>query len=62
MSGMLLSLLAVADAATLTRWFDALAADGRVITPLEQCPWGDIGGTVVYHYGIRWLIGFRPEG
>lgn len=61
MSGMFLSLLGTADAATLTRWFDALAAGGRVITPLERRPWGDYDGTLVDRYGIRWLIGYHPE-
>ncbi len=61
MSGMFLSLLGTADAATLTRWFGALAAGGRVITPLERRPWGDYDGTLVDRYGIRWLIGYHPE-
>ena len=61
MGGMFLSLLGTADAATLTRWFDALAAGGRVITPLEKRPWGDYDGTLVDRYGIRWLIGYHPE-
>lgn len=61
MSGMFLSLLGTADAATLTRWFDALAAGGRVIAPLERRPWGDYDGTLVDRYGIRWLIGYHPE-
>ncbi|MFS0854102.1 VOC family protein [Microbacterium sp. 179-I 3D4 NHS] len=61
MGGMFLSLLGTADPGTLTRWFDALAADGRVITPLETRPWGDVDGTLVDRYGIRWLIGFPPE-
>jgi len=61
MSGMFLSLLGTADAATLTRWFDALAAQGRVLSALEKRPWGDVDGMVVDRYGIRWLIGFHPE-
>lgn len=61
MSGMFLSLLGTADAATLTRWFDALAAQGRVLSALEKRPWGDVDGMVVDRFGIRWLIGFHPE-
>lgn len=61
MSGMFLSLLGTADAATLTRWFDALAAQGRVLSALEKRPWGDVDGMVVDRYGIRWLIGFHPD-
>jgi len=61
MSGMFLSLLGTADAATLTRWFDALAADGRVLDAMHERPWGGVDGTVVDRYGIRWLIGYEPE-
>lgn len=62
MSGMFLSLLGTADGATLTRWFEQLAAGGRVIDALQARPWGDVDGTLVDRYGVRWLIGFRPEG
>lgn len=61
MSGMFLALLGTADAATLTRWFDALAEGGRVVDALQQRPWGDFDGTVTDRYGIRWLIGYHPE-
>ncbi len=59
MSGMFLALLGTTDASTLTGWFDALAASGQVIDPLQQRPWGDYDGTVTDRYGIRWLIGFQ---
>lgn len=61
MGGMFFSLLGTADADTLTRWFDALAAEGRVISPLTTRPWGDVDGSLVDRYGIRWLIGCHPE-
>lgn len=61
MSGMFLSLLGTADAMTLTGWFDLLAADGTVLAPLQERPWGDYDGQVIDRYGIRWLIGFHPE-
>ena len=61
MNGMYLSLLGTADAATLARWFDALADGGRAITPLQRRPWGDVDGTLIDRYGIRWLIGYHPE-
>jgi PhnB protein len=57
--GACFSLLGTADAATLTRWFDALAVGGRVDEPLQKRPWGDYDGQVVDRYGIRWLIGFE---
>lgn len=61
MSGMFLSLLGTAAPATLTRWYDELSAGGRVIDPLQQRPWGDVDGTLVDRYGIRWLIGFHSD-
>ncbi|WP_435746834.1 VOC family protein [Microbacterium sp. PMB16] len=61
MNGMFFSLLGTADAATLTRWFDALADGGRVIDALQKRPWGDFDGTVTDRYGIRWLIGYQSE-
>ncbi|UJP10319.1 VOC family protein [Microbacterium sp. KUDC0406] len=62
MNGMFFSLLGTADAETLTSWFDALAAGGRVIDPLQKRPWGDHDGTLSDRYGVRWLLGFHPEG
>lgn len=59
MTGMSIALLGTADPATLTRWFDALAADGTVLDPLQERPWGASDGQVVDRFGIRWLIGFE---
>lgn len=59
MSGMFLSLLGTADAETLAGWFDALAAGGTVIDPLQKRPWGDYDGTLVDRHGVRWLIGHQ---
>ena len=59
MSGMFFSLLGTADPATLGQWFDALAAGGEVIDPLQKRPWGDHDGTLVDRYGVRWLIGHQ---
>lgn len=61
MNGMFFSLLGTADAPTLTRWFDRLADGGRVLSALVERPWGDVDGSVVDRYGIRWLIGYHPE-
>ncbi len=44
------------DAATLTRWFEALAEGGEVDVPLEQQVWGDTFGQVTDRYGVRWLV------
>lgn len=57
--GVLFSLLGTASPAELTAWFDALAAGGRVVDPLQLRPWGDHDGTVVDRFGVSWLIGFE---
>jgi PhnB protein len=44
------------DAATLTRWFEALAEGGEVDVPLEKQVWGDTFGQVTDRFGMRWLV------
>jgi PhnB protein len=44
------------DAATLTRWFEALAEGGTVDVPLARQVWGDTFGQVTDRFGIRWLV------
>lgn len=58
-SGMFFSLLGTADPETLASWFDALAAGGRVIDPLQKRSWGDHDGTLVDRFGVPWLIGHQ---
>lgn len=57
--GAVFSLLGTADAATLTRWFAALAEDGTAVDPLQKRPWGAHDGQVTDRYGIRWLVGYE---
>lgn len=59
--GLMLSLLGVADPATLTQWFAALADGGRVVDDLQERPWGATDGQVIDRYGLHWLIGFEPD-
>lgn len=61
MRGVSVALLGVADPATLTTWFDKLAAGGRVLDPLQQRAWGAHDGQVQDQFGVRWLIGFESE-
>ena len=57
--GAVFSLLGTADAATLTRWFAALAEGGTALDPLQKRPWGAHDGQVTDRYGIRWLVGYE---
>ena len=59
--GLMLSLLGTADPATLQTWFDALAADGRVVDDLQTRPWGAADGQVIDRYGLHWLIGYEGD-
>ncbi|GAA1788454.1 VOC family protein [Leucobacter iarius] len=62
MAGMFLSLLGRADPDTLHAWFDALAEHGRVLDPLIERSWGAHDGQVMDRFGVRWLIGYEPDG
>ncbi|TFV63654.1 VOC family protein [Geodermatophilus sp. DF01-2] len=44
------------DAETLTRWFEALAEEGKVDVPLDEQVWGDTFGQVTDRFGMRWLV------
>lgn len=56
------SLLGAAEPAVLAQWFERLSDGGRVVSPLEQRPWGAHDGTVVDRFGLRWLIGWEELG
>ncbi|WP_420369957.1 VOC family protein [Curtobacterium sp. L1-20] len=60
-SGLLFSLLGAAEPDVLRRWFDDLAADGEVVDPLQERPWGDWDGIVRDAVGVTWLIGFEAS-
>lgn len=60
--GLMLSLLGAAAPAILHEWFDALADGGTAVDPLQTRPWGATDGQVVDRFGLRWLIGYEPEG
>jgi PhnB protein len=59
--GLLLSLLGTAAPGVLHEWFEALAAGGTSVDPLQTRPWGATDGQLVDRYGLRWLIGYEPE-
>jgi PhnB protein len=58
MSGLMLTILGL-EPDTQRKWFNALAADGRVIDELQERPWGDFDGQVLDRFGLHWLIGFK---
>ena len=61
--GLLLSLLGAAEPSVLHTWFDRLAADGgEVLDPLAAKPWGASDGQVQDRHGLRWLVGYEPQG
>ena len=60
--GLLLSLLGAADPDVLHRWFDALAVGGEVLEPLAERAWGATDGQVLDRHGLRWLVGYEPQG
>jgi PhnB protein len=60
LEGIMLSSLGTAEPAVLHRWFDKLAAGGKVVDPLAPKPWGACDGQVLDRHGLHWLIGYEP--
>lgn len=54
--------LAVAEEAEAHRYFDALAAGGRVILPLGKTFWSPCFGMVTDKFGISWMISVVASG
>jgi len=44
------------DTATLTGYFEKLAAGGTVKMPLATAPWGDAFGMLTDQFGIDWMV------
>ena len=44
------------DEPVLRGWFDALAAGGTVVVPMEKAPWGETFGMCVDRFGIDWMV------
>ncbi|CAN5380161.1 VOC family protein [soil metagenome] len=44
------------DGAELRGYWEALAAEGTVILPLEKAPWGDSFGMCVDKFAISWMV------
>jgi PhnB protein len=46
----------------LTRYWEGLAAGGRIDMPLEQAPWGDSFGQLTDRYGTAWMVNIAGSG
>ena len=44
------------DESELRGYYDKLSADGTVIMPLDEAPWGDFFGMCTDRFGVRWLV------
>jgi PhnB protein len=44
------------DSATLSGYFDGLAAGGRVDMPLAKHFWGDTFGMLTDKFGVHWMV------
>jgi PhnB protein len=44
------------DEPALRAHFEGLAAEGSVIEPLRQAPWGDTFGACVDRFGTSWMV------
>jgi PhnB protein len=50
------------DDAPLRGYWEKLSADGTVMMPLNQAPWGDSFGMCVDKFGIAWLVNIAGAG
>lgn len=55
-SGSVSVALRLDDPEQARRCFDALAANGKVIEPLFDAPWGDLFGVLCDEFGISWMF------
>ena len=49
------------DSATLTAYFDGLAAGGHVDMPLAKQFWGDVFGMLTDKYGHHWMVNITEK-
>lgn len=47
--------------AELTGYFDKLSADGTVVMPLEEAPWGDKFGMCADKFGVSWMVNITGQ-
>jgi len=53
--------IAGSDEATLTKYFNGLAAGGRIDMPLAKQFWGDIFGMLTDKFGIHWMVNISSD-
>lgn len=49
------------DTATLTGYFEKLAAGGTINVPLAAAPWGDAFGMLTDQFGIDWMVNIAAK-
>lgn len=49
------------DDLALRQAFEALAAGGEVVTPLDRQMWGDVYGALTDRFGIGWMVNISSE-
>jgi PhnB protein len=50
------------DRGQTERLFNALAAGGRITTPLAVQPWGDYYGKLTDRFGVQWMFNCTAKG
>lgn len=50
------------DRGETERLFNALAAGGRITTPLAVQPWGDYYGKLTDRFGVQWMFNCTTKG
>jgi len=49
------------DEEKLRKYFDGLAAGGKINMPLEKAPWGDTFGMLSDKYGVDWMVNITAK-
>ena len=45
----------------VNRLFEELVQNGKTDMPVQQTFWGEYFGMLTDQFGIKWMIGYRPE-
>lgn len=45
----------------ITRFFENLSSEGKVVTPLHQTFWGATYGEITDRYGMNWMLNYTKD-